>query len=124
MLIAEARVETERSSRYLVHLCKHFEHKAQARPDVDARVEWSEDHGTVDFGWARCTLDAAPGILTLRAEAPDEEGLRRVEGLVATLLELFAKRDGLEVTWRPAGRATEPSVGRDQSHNRGGRLHG
>lgn len=32
MLIAEARVETERSSRYLVQLCQHFDHRAQALP--------------------------------------------------------------------------------------------
>jgi hypothetical protein len=36
MLIAEARVETERSSRYLAQPCRHFNHEAKA-PEVRAQ---------------------------------------------------------------------------------------
>ncbi len=124
MLIAEARVATERSSRYLVHLCKHFERKAQTRPEVDANIEWSDDHGKVSFGWGQCTLDADPRVLTLRAEAPDEENLQRVEDLVANLLELFGKRDDLTVTWTPAQGAAEQPIETTMSHVRGGHAHG
>src|SRR3990170_3035161 len=77
MLITEARVETERSSHYLVQLCSHFAHKAQAHPEIDAHVEWSDDRGVASFGWGRCSLYADPAALTLRAEAPDEESLQR-----------------------------------------------
>ena len=124
MLIAEARVETERSSRYLVHLCKHFEHKAPERPDVDLHVEWSDDHGRVSFGWGRCTLDADPRLLTLRAEAPDAESLQRVEDVVATLLETFGKRDGLTVTWMPTHAAGDQAARTTAKHHRGGQAHG
>jgi hypothetical protein len=78
MLIAEAHVETERSSRYLVQLCRHFNDEAQAHPEAQVHVEWSDDRGVASFGWGRCTLRADPGALTLRAEAPDEENLQRV----------------------------------------------
>jgi hypothetical protein len=102
MLIAEARVETRRSSRYLVQLCKHVHHIAQAQPETRARVEWSDDRGVVSFVWGRCTLRADPDALLLRAEASDEEHLQRVEHRVAELLERAGRRDNLSVTWRPA----------------------
>ena len=70
MPIAEARVETERSSRYLVQLCRHFNDEAQAHPEEQVHVEWSDDRGVASFGWGRCTPRADPGALTLRVEAP------------------------------------------------------
>jgi hypothetical protein len=123
MPIAEARVETERSSRYLVHLCKHFERKAPEHPEMDVHVEWSDDRGAVSFGWGRCTLDAGPGLLTLRAEAPDEENLQRVEDLVANLLEAFGKRDHLTVNWTPAHGGGEHPAESAARHDKGGHAH-
>jgi hypothetical protein len=110
MLIAEARVETERSSRYLVRLCRHVNKAAHRHPQMKAHVEWSDDRGVISFGWGRCTLRADPGVLTLRAEAPDEEGLRRVEQRVADRLERFGRRDQLTVTWTPPQGAEEQYV--------------
>ena len=103
MLIAEARVETERSSRYLVQLCRHVDLVAQAHPQMQAHVEWSDDRGVISFGWGRCTLRAEPGVLILRAEAPDEESLHQLEQRVADRLEQVGRRDHLTVTW-PAPR--------------------
>ncbi len=70
MLIAEAHVQTEHPSRYLVQLCRHAQqaHRLSHRPrghDGDAQappevqhVEWSETRGTISFGWGRCTMQA------------------------------------------------------------------
>ncbi|HEX9887989.1 MAG TPA: DUF2218 domain-containing protein [Nitriliruptorales bacterium] len=99
MLIAEAHVQTERSSRFLVQLCQHVNHLAQAHPQMEAHVEWSDDRGVISFGWGRCTLGAEPGALTLRAEAGDEESLQRIEQRVADHLERFGTRDHLTVNW-------------------------
>jgi hypothetical protein len=99
MLIAEARVETERSSRYLVQLCRHIHKAAQAHPHMRAHVEWTDDRGVIDFGWGRCSLRALPGVLELRAEAPDEESLQRIEQRVADRIEQVGGRDRLTVTW-------------------------
>jgi hypothetical protein len=101
MLIAEANVETERSSRYLEQLCRHVSLVAQRHPQMQAQVEWSEDRGVIRFGGARCTLRADPGVLTLRAEAPDEESLHQLEQRVAGRLEQVGRRDRLTVTWSP-----------------------
>ena len=107
MLIAEASVATERPSRYLVQLCRHVNLVAQRNPQMGAHVEWSDDRGVISFGWGRCTLRALPGVLGLRAEAPDEEGLHRLEQRVAEKLEQVGARDRLTVTWTPPQGAGE-----------------
>jgi hypothetical protein len=101
MLIAEANVETERASRYLVQLCQHLHKVGRAHPQMQAHVEWSDDRGVISFDWGRCTLRALPGVLTLRAEAPDEQSLQRLEQRVADRLEQVGRRDHLRVTWTP-----------------------
>jgi hypothetical protein len=101
MLIAEARVETERSSRYLVQLCRHVHAVAQAHPQMRARVEWSDDRGVISIEASRCTLTAGPGVLTLRAEAPDQNSLHRLQQRVAGRLEQVGRRDQLTLTWTP-----------------------
>jgi hypothetical protein len=107
MLIAEANVETERSSRYLVQLCRHVNLVAQTHPQMLAHVEWSDDSGVISFGWGRYALRADPGVLTLRAEAPDEENLHQLEQRVADRLEQVGRRDRLTVTWTQPRDAAE-----------------
>ncbi len=103
MLIAEATVATDRPSRYLVQLCRHIKLAAQTHPQMQAHVEWSDDRGLISFGLGRCTLRADPGVLTLRAEAPDEESLHRLERRIADRLEQVGRRDRLTVTWARQG---------------------
>jgi len=55
----------------------------------------------ISFDWGRCTLRADPGVLTLRAEAPDEESLYRLEQRIADRLQQVGRRDRLTVTWTP-----------------------
>jgi len=120
MPTAEARVETDRPERYLAQLCKHFNNKgrhlghrprahhggdAQALREMQAvaalaQVEWSDTEGVISIPWGQCTMLAAPGVLTLRVEAADEENLRRLQDLVAGHIERFGRRDELRVTWQ------------------------
>src|SRR5919106_6617321 len=109
MLIAEARGGTERPSRYLAQLCRHLSKASQRNPQMQAQVEWSDDRGVISFGWGgRCTLRADPRVLSLRAEAPDEEGLRQVLDQVSERLERFGRRDHLRVTWTSPQGVAEP----------------
>jgi hypothetical protein len=101
MLIAEAIVETDRSSRYLEQLCRHVNLVSQTHPQMQAQAEWSDDRGVISFGSGRCMLRADPGVLTLRAEAYDEESLHQLEQRVGDRLEQVGRHDHLAVTWTP-----------------------
>ncbi|MET9817255.1 MULTISPECIES: DUF2218 domain-containing protein [unclassified Streptomyces] len=130
MPIAEARVETERPSRYLVQLCKHFSNKgrhlghrthahqggdAQALRDMrtvaeQAQVKWSDTAGEVGLPWGRITMGTVTGALTLRVQAADEEDLSRLQGLVAGHIERFGRREGLRVSWQRSETAADSEV--------------
>jgi hypothetical protein len=124
MLSAEARVETGRSSRYLAQLCRHISKISQARPDMQAHAECSDDRGVISFGWGgRCVLRADPGVLTLHAEAPDEESLRRLRERVADRLQRFGRSEHLRVNWTPAHGASELRPGQPARHQWRGHRH-
>ena len=111
MLTAEAHIQTERASRYLVQLCRHadsinhkghrlrlHDSKAQARPEL-WHVEYSDTNGILRLNWGQCTMQASSDTLTLRIEAADEEDLRRTQDLITADLERFGTRDHLKVDW-------------------------
>lgn len=138
MPVLEARIETERASRYLVQFCKHAAamgggghtprmhlHGAMTRREVQVDAEWSDTRGTVTFTpWGRCTLAADPDTLTLRIEATGEDGLHQIRDVITRDLERFSRRDPLTVTWRQAetsdadGRAVIPRHRRGVLHGR------
>ena len=110
MPTAEAHVQTEQPARYLAQLCRHAQqvHRMRHRPRNHGgdgqpppkvqHVECSETSGRISFGWGQCTMHAAPGTLTLRAEAPGEESPQRVQGIIARDIERFGKRNQLTVS--------------------------
>ena len=109
---AEAHVETARASRYLAQLCQHASKMGRPRhrprmhigggtPPGIQRAEWSATEGALVLDWGRCTLHASADALTLRASAPDEENLSRIQDLLTARLESFGRREQLKVTWQP-----------------------
>jgi SAM-dependent methyltransferase len=115
---AHARVPTARAIRYLDQFCQHAQrvqrishrpHHHTADPhsdaDIDRQVTVRRDgnKATLDFGRARCTLDAQPDALTLRVEADDAEALHRIQTLLTADLARFGYRERLTVTW-PRGK--------------------
>jgi hypothetical protein len=119
MPAAEARVETERASRYLAPLCQHvtsinakgpavLRHRRRHGPDHAAppagappRAEWTETHATISFPGATITLQATPDALIVRADAGTAQDLQRARDLVSERLARFGRRDQLTVAWRP-----------------------
>jgi hypothetical protein len=114
MPAAEARVRTDNASRYLIRLCRHagqmrnrLGHRPRshagggAAPEIQ-HAQSSETSGTLILNWGRCTLQAADGMLTLRAESGDQDSLIRITEPIAGLLEKFGRRERLTVTWEPA----------------------
>lgn len=113
MLSAEAHVETERASRYLIQLCRHARQMGQHRPHrprthdgtgtqtpPEVRyVEWSDTYGLVSLNMGQWTMQATPDTLTLHAEATTEEDLQRIQDLLARRLKTIGRRDHLTVNW-------------------------
>lgn len=139
MLTAEARVETERSSRYLDQLCRHAQqmgrhphYRQGARGGADTHrrpavhhVEWTDTDGTVRLSLGRWTLRATPDALVMRAEAATEEDLQRMRDLIAARVEKIGRRDHLTVAWRqpPEAPSTLPGAG-DQADAPHSKEHG
>ena len=113
MLTAEATVETERPSRYLIQLCRHAGQMKQHlrlrqrtdnegdTPPAVQHVEWSDTYGVVRLNWGQWTLQATPNTLKLRAEAADQQHLRRIQDLLTARLEKIGRRDHVTVDWQP-----------------------
>jgi hypothetical protein len=129
MPVDEAHIETANPSRLLDELCRHLDANARSHPERRVEIEWSPDRGTADFGWGRCTLQAEPGTLVMRAEAADTEALEHRKELLAregTRRRVRPTRPG---RWRPppGGRHREvirylPSWPRSAPPGKSGRL--
>ena len=91
---SEARVATAMAQRYMIQLCKHFEHRLA--------VSYTTEAGSIAFPSGTCRLEAAPDLLILRAEAQDEEQLGQLEQVVSRHLERFAFRDKPQLAWSRA----------------------
>ncbi len=133
MLIAEARVETDRPGRYLTQLCQHLSNQGrhlgtgggrrlrhrpggdhgnrQPVPAEQVQVDWSDTEGSVTFPGGRCTMQASGNALLLRAEAADGAALEFIENLIGSHLGRFSRREPLTVTWHPGGAAQQPPGG-------------
>ncbi|MBM6596139.1 DUF2218 domain-containing protein [Microvirga pudoricolor] len=96
MAVSHTTIATASGSRYLQQLCNHWKHKFA--------VENTPEHGVIPFSDDRvCTLDATTDGLSIRIEAPDEESLERLQGVVIDHLKRFAFRENLEsVRWERA----------------------
>jgi hypothetical protein len=123
MLIAEARVETDRPGRYLTQTCQHLSNQGRhlggggrhlrLRPGGDhggrrpvpaeqVQVDWTETEGKVTFPGGQCIMRASGNALLLRAEAADGAALEFIENLIGSHLARFSRRAPLTVTWHPA----------------------
>jgi hypothetical protein len=100
-----AIVPTEKASRYLQQLCKHWAH--------NLAVEFDAEHGKVTFpgdargadwpGEAVFTMDASDGALTCRIEATAPGQRDGLKTAVQRHLDRFAFREGeLVYDWQDA----------------------
>ncbi|QFT86546.1 hypothetical protein FIU88_16505 [Halomonas sp. THAF12] len=91
MPISRAEIVTESGDKLINRLCKHWAHKLE--------VEHDEHQGRVTFDVGSCLMTSEPGRLHVAVEALDEEGLDRLEGVVASHLERMAGKEPLEIVW-------------------------
>jgi hypothetical protein len=90
-LKAEARIETDQAPKYLKWLCGHFKIKVPA--------EYDAAHGSIQFTFGTCEMNASANELVMRVEAPDAEAFATVKEVVGGHLERFAHKDAVQVTW-------------------------
>jgi hypothetical protein len=136
MPAAEADIRTDHAASYLARLCGHASKMSQAGhrlshrqrahdrdggPPEVRRVDRSGTEATVSLDRGQWTVRALPGRLTIRAEAADQEDLRRIQDLLTTRLERFGRREHLTVAWR-AATAEARTTARSEDHEaeRGG----
>jgi hypothetical protein len=95
MPASHTRIATVNASRYLQQVCKHWSHKFS--------VEFTPERGRVPFAEDRiCSFEAEPQALVMHLEAPDDESLARLQGVVVDHVKRFAFREDLgEVAWSP-----------------------
>jgi hypothetical protein len=118
---AQAIIHTADPARYIARLRRHTtrmgEHThlgprhgrrpadpgSTHTPPRVTHAEWSGTHGTVTMNWGQWTVQAAPGTLTLHAEAADEENLKRIQDMLTRRLETFGRREHLTLAWQAPG---------------------
>jgi hypothetical protein len=91
MLQASAQVTTEKASRYLKALCNHFDRKVTA--------EYTDNHGTVDFGFGTCEMYADDNKLSIQIASDTPETFERVKYVVSDHLERFSGDEALQANW-------------------------
>ena len=118
---ALAVIQTTDPARYITRLRRHTARMGErahfsprhghrppgpGSPHTPPRVtkaEWSDTHGAVTMNWGQWTVQAAPGTLTVHAEAADQEHLQRIQDMLTTRLETFGRREHLKLTWQAPG---------------------
>ena len=122
MPAAQATISTSRAAAYLTRLCGHaakmstmtmrLHHRPRAHsggaPPQVLHVRHDGDEATVTLDCGQWTMHAAPGQLSIRAQAPEQDSLQRIQDLLTTRLLTLARREQLTVTWHPAPDPGEP----------------
>jgi uncharacterized protein len=86
-----ANIATPNARKYLVQLCKHFQHKLPAK--------WEENAGSIEFPFGQCRLSARDGELEIVLASADATQLTQLQGVVARHLVRFAFREELAIGW-------------------------
>lgn len=102
MFTSTAVVPTERASRYLQQLCKHWAHNLAVEFDANqGSVIFPKDARGADWpGDAVFTMTASDSALTCRIDASADGQLQGLKGAVERHLDRFAFREGeLAYNW-------------------------
>jgi hypothetical protein len=102
-MLSEANLQTAQASELLAQLCRQFQSRAAAHPDLGIAIQSSEMRSSVDFGWARCVLEASPDALHLRVEADQADDLERLQELLTRHLEHHSSSEQVAVLWSSGG---------------------
>jgi uncharacterized protein len=88
MPTARSAFETERASRYIAQMCKHFAHKIETGHD--------ETSGRAALPTGPALMEARDGALHFTVEAEDAAALERAKTIIESHIVRFAFREKLE----------------------------
>jgi uncharacterized protein len=91
---SDAVVRTAEPEALALRMAKHFGHKVEVE-QVGAVTRVRLPSGAFE-------LEPGAGVLGLRASAQDQVGLERVQEVVRTHLDRFARGEEVEINWRSA----------------------
>lgn len=96
---SHASLKTDKASRYLTQLCKHWGHRFPVVLDAA--------EGRIDLPAGPCLLRAEPDELRITVKTAEPDLLARLEDVVESHLARFAFREGeIKLAWTrawPAG---------------------
>lgn len=88
-----SEVKTEKGSRYLQQLCKHWGHRFP--------VESGADYGEIALPLGPCTLRASDESLVIVVKSGAAEDVAKLQEVVEDHIRRFAFREELDFDWRP-----------------------
>ncbi len=88
-------IQSEHAAKYLVTLCRHFARKVPAT--------WSDTEGSVEFPVGSTTMrfDEGSSSLVIVCQSEDSEKLQMQKSIIASHVEMFSRREPIELTWQP-----------------------
>lgn len=94
MYKSSTTIESSHAAKYLTTLCRHFARKVEAK--------WDEEMGHVKFPIGDCEMfvNAEQDQLLINCSAESLEKLNGVKGVVEGHLQMFSRRETLEVNWK------------------------
>jgi hypothetical protein len=92
LVSSRAEIVTDVPARYAKQLVSHLGRKVEFVQDGNS---W-----TAHVAGSVARITVGEGVLVLQAEAPDHEGLARLEGALGNHLERFGQRRELTVAWQ------------------------
>ncbi|MEQ8442724.1 MAG: DUF2218 domain-containing protein [Alphaproteobacteria bacterium] len=84
-------VKTDKASKYLQQLCKHFRHKVT--------VDFDPQNGRVDFPGGVVHMLAGEEGLSFFCRADMDDGIPRMKSVLDSHLLKFAWREELDIRW-------------------------
>ncbi|MCV6574909.1 MAG: DUF2218 domain-containing protein [Cohaesibacter sp.] len=87
----KALVTSDKASRYLQQMCKHFAHKVPSTFD--------ETQGRVEFPFGLCVMSAKDDVLEIVMQTESEEALLQARGVLDSHFERFAWKEELSLRW-------------------------
>lgn len=100
--VATGFAATDKASRYLQQLCKHWEHNLKVEYDADrGKIIFPKDARGADWpDDGVVTLEAKPDGLSIRIDASADGQVEGLKGAIERHVDRFAFReDGLTYSW-------------------------